>query len=133
MSHQTSLELDSNQESFFNTLKAENPELATYKAKSKSQEIIIWKEFYSGRKYTALLIKRITGINQDSAKRSITVLKNRGVLTKLSKYEMIQEEYGKPNHQYQLTKFVSEESKKLIEQEIEEKLKTKNHGLEINS
>lgn len=127
MIEQLSLDLipngNQNRDSFFNTIKSENPELATYQKQAKYQEQRVKKLFESGEKITALEACRRTGLNHDSGKRAVTNLKNKSILTKLSKFEMIREEFGKLNHVYQLTKFVSEESKKLIEKEIEEKIK----------
>lgn len=123
--HQTYLQLEMNwkHDSWYNTIHSENPELAQYKKESKAQEQKVLKLFQGGEKMTALEVCRRSGLNHDAGKRATTVLKNKLVLTKLSKYEMVVEEFKKKNHLYQLTKFVSEESKKLIEQENEEKLK----------
>lgn len=109
--------------SFFNTIGSKNPELSQYKKDAKFQEQRVLKLFNGGEKLTALEACRRTGLNHDSGKRAVTVLKNKGVLTKLAKPEMVREEYGKMNHLFQLTALVSEESLKLIELENLNKIK----------
>jgi len=87
---------------WFNTISAPKPELKQFTKDAKGQEAVVLKVFESGEKLTALEVKRRTGLNQDSCKRAITVLKNKGKLLKLGKDEMVLEEYGKMNHRYQI-------------------------------
>lgn len=84
---------------FFNTIKSEGEEKEKFEKEAKGQEAIVMKVFESGEKLTALAVTRKTGINQDSCKRSISVLKKAGKLVKLK--EMTMEQYGKKNHYYQ--------------------------------
>jgi len=103
------------QKSFYNTIHSKGAELKQYKADAKGQEKKVLKLFQDGSKLSALEVCRRTGLNHDAGKRATSVLKNKNVLTKLSKKEMIREEFGKMNHLYQLTTSVSEESLRLIE------------------
>jgi len=87
---------------WFNTISASKPELQQFTKDAKGQEAVVLKVFESGEKLTALEVKRRTGLNQDSCKRAITVLKNKGKLLKLGKDDMVLEEYGKMNHRYRI-------------------------------
>jgi len=91
-----------NEKIWYNTINSTEPELTQFKKDAKCQEKLILSVFEDGNKYTALHIKRITGMNQDSCKRAITNLFKKGLIQKLDKSDMVMEEYGKPNHRWQI-------------------------------
>lgn len=106
MSHQTSLELDSNQESqrnsFYKTIDAPVKEMVRYEHSAKSQEGRILKTFQDGIKRTALQVTEILNEDRVSVRRGITNLCTEGRLIKLD--EQVMERRGRNNHYYQLKK-----------------------------
>ena len=85
---------------FYNTIQASEQELKEFKADAKSHQKIIMQVFESGEKLTALEVKRRTGINHDSCKRSINTLFKKKLILKLGKEDMVMEEFGKKNHRW---------------------------------
>lgn len=90
--------------SFHNTIGAEGQMLMTFEEKAKSLEAEIerWFRSCSPASFTWFEMAQILpeGTHEGSIKRSITNLKNKGVIFKTS--DMVKGPYGKPTHRYKL-------------------------------